>query len=387
MAIYSQLPNGNCAIIGECKVRQKRDCPNTYFYCSWHHSLVVVAIVCAGVVFCQAFWGNRHTGLSHLIKADSRTPQAIAKPSDPPPVNSPGMFIPASAKALKPKAAATTSCLERNGPLLVLTGARTTPELIRNLKPGTRIDARSARWANLGNVPFRISGGPNVCVEGGEISGQYPLSTSWAIMHDTYAVEIRGGSNYLLSNMRIHNYGDGVFIGKEDSEGFVVSGAYLTQIRDDAISDDYGWSGTIEDTLIDGTYVGFSDRGFTAAKNDAVLNIRNTILRLRTYTQTYNNRGPGHGWFWKWDNDGIRLSLHGNIFFAESASLHSGHQLLPEKVVTCKRPDGSPDNIIVWGGRGPYPRPKELETGCFTLTTDTRVWYAAVRRWLAAHKR
>jgi hypothetical protein len=206
-------------------------------------------------------------------------------------------------------------------------------------------------------------------------------------MHDTYAAMIRGGTNYLLSEIRIHNYGDGVFIGSEANQGFVIRGAYLSQIRDDAFSNDYGNPGLIEDCLIDGTYVGFSDQKYTTFSADAVWEIRDTLVRLQSYEQTYLLGKPGHGWFWKWDADGMKLSLHGNMFFAEENSIHGSHRLWPEKVVSCKKPDGSPDNIIVWGGAGPYPRPEELETGCFTLTTDRRVWDDAVSNWKRRHNR
>jgi hypothetical protein len=239
----------------------------------------------------------------------------------------------------------------------------------------------------MGNVAFRIGGGEKICVEGGEVTGLFPLSTSWDSMHNTYATQIRGGTNLLLENMRVHNYGDGFFVGGENNSGFIFRGGFLTQIRDDAVSNDYGWPGTVEDTLIDGTYVGFSDRGYSVAAADAILQIKDTLVRLQTYEQTYNNSGPGHGWFWKFDSDAIKLTLHGNIFFADSPSIHGSHKLLPEKIVSCKKPDGSPDNIIVWAGTGPYPRPDELLTGCFTLTTDKNIWYNAVTAWKNRHHR
>jgi hypothetical protein len=283
--------------------------------------------------------------------------------------------------------AGRNSCLDGAGPLITISGELKSPYRNTNLVAGSRIDARSAKWKSVGDVAFRIGGGSDVCVEGGEIIGDYDLSTSWNVMHDTYAAMIRGGANYRLSEIRVHNYGDGVFIGKEANAGFVVRGAYLTQIRDDAFSNDHGQPGLVEDCLVDGAYVGFSDQKYTPAVPDSVWKIRDTLVRLQTYEQTYVIGKSGHGWFWKWDADGVKLSLHGNILFAEEASIHEGHRLWAEKIVSCKKPDGSPDNTIVWGGAGPYPRPSELETGCFELTTDKRVWYNAVANWNSRHKR
>jgi hypothetical protein len=290
-------------------------------------------------------------------------------------------------KAPAKESSVSSACLDRGGPLITISGEFSSPYRNTKLAPNGRIDARYAKWKDAGLVPLRIGGGPNVCVSGGEIVGSFALSTSWDAMHDTYAVMIRGGRNYLLSDIRIHNYGDGIYIGAEDNNGFVIRGAYLSQIRDDAFQNDHGNPGVVEDCLVDGAYVGFSDQKYTAATADSVWEIRNTLVRLQDYEQTYVIGKAGHGWFWKWDAGGINLSLHGNIFYADTPSIHGGHKLYPEKVVSCKKADGSPDNIIVWGGTGPYPRPEELQTGCFTLTTDKRVWTDAVANWKLRHNR
>ena len=300
------------------------------------------------------------------------------------------LVTPAPLITLKPVPAAKPGgdpCLDRDGPLITLSGDFTAPYRNTSLSPVTRIDARLGKWRSAGGIPFRIGGGANACVAGGEIIGNYSLDTPWDAMHDTYAIMIRGGLNYLLSEVRIHNYGDGVYIGGENNDGFIVRGAYLSQIRDDAFQNDNGKSGLVEDCLVDSAYVAFSDQKYTAASPDAVWEIRDNLVRLQVYEQTYVIGKSGHGWFWKWDADGIKLSLHGNIFYAEAPSLHRNNKLWPEKVVSCKKADGSPDNIIVWGGTGPYPRPEELETGCFTLTTDRAVWNKAVAKWKSRHNR
>ena len=202
-------------------------------------------------------------------------------------------------------------------------------------------------------------------------------------MHNTYALEIRG-PDYLLENMKVHNYGDCIAV-LEAGDRFHISGMRCSQIRDDFVSDDLGWSGIVEDSLFDGGYVFFSDRGNRVAASDAVVEIKNNLVRLQVFDQTFNHGEVGHGWFWKLDADAVKISLHGNIFFTNEASIHGSHVLIPEKIVSCKKPDGLPDNIIVWTGSGDYPRPKELQTGCFTLTTDRAVWDTAIANWQLQH--
>lgn len=281
-------------------------------------------------------------------------------------------------------------CLSGSGPLITLSGDFTTRYRNDDLLQNTRIDARNARWTNAStnsgvSSSVRVAGQMGACISGGEITGTYPLTTTWSTMHDIYGFMIRGAPFFTVEGLRIHNQGDGVYIGSENNEGFTVRGAYMTQIRDDAVQNDQGKPGTVEDCLIDGAYVGFSDQKYAVAPANAVWNIHNNLVRLQVYEQTYVSGKAGHGWFYKTDLDTIKMSLHGNIFFAEAPSIHGGHKLIPEKVVSCKKSDGSPDNVIVWGGSGSYPRPEELATGCFTLTTDRSVWDAAVAAWLRAH--
>jgi hypothetical protein len=275
-------------------------------------------------------------------------------------------------------------CLNRTGPLVVLSNSRM-PYSNTSLASNTRIDARQVDWSGQATKAFNIGGGANVCATGVSITGTYSLSTSWDTMHDQYAIQIRGPS-YLVEAPSVENYGDGIWI-NSGGDNFTVRGAYLRQIRDDAISNDYGRAGVIDDSLIDGTYVGLSDRGQGTGPNDAVTTLRNSLVRLQRFEQTYNSGEAGHGWFWKWDSTGVKLALHGNIFFAEAPSIHGSHQFPASKVVSCKKPDGSPDNLIIWGGSGSYPRPEELQSGCFTLTTDVSVWHNARAQWLATHGR
>jgi hypothetical protein len=182
------------------------------------------------------------------------------------------------------------------------------------------IDARPVFWIGDTLKPFRIGGGANVCASGGEFTGTFPLSTSWSDMHNTYALEIRG-PDYLLENMKVHNYGDCIAV-LEAGDRFHISGMRCSQIRDDFVSDDLGWSGIVEDSLFDGGYVFFSDRGNRVAASDAVVEIKNNLVRLQVFDQTFTPGEVGHGWFWKLDADAVKISLHGNIFFTNEASMH-----------------------------------------------------------------
>lgn len=272
-------------------------------------------------------------------------------------------------------------CLQRTGTRVTLTGAQQNYYQNNSLANNTVVNSKTASWTSSMAKPLRVGGGSEICVGGGTITGTFPLSTDWSTMHDTYAVELRG-QNALVERLRIHNYGDGVAMW-ENANNFSIKKVHMSQIRDDCVSNDHGWSGLLEDSFLDGCYVAFSDRSWSAADPSAVWTIRNNVVRLQSYDQTYRVGESGHGWFWKMDSGdaAVKVDLHGNVFRADQPSMHSNHVFRADKVASCKKPDGSPDNVIVWLGSGVYPRPEELASGCFALTTDRAVWDAAVTAW------
>jgi hypothetical protein len=246
----------------------------------------------------------------------------------------------------------------------------------------TVIDARSVDYFGTYSTPMRLEGGSDSCISGGSISGTWPLSTAYSTISDTFGIAVHS-SNFLIENYRVHNYGECISVWT-NAQGFEVRGAYCTQIRNNLVSDKNSWGGLIEDSLFDGGSNFFNDLGAASAPVGAVVTIRNNVVRLQSFDQTYWGT-PGHGWFWKQDTTApVKLRLHGNILMAEQAGL-LGQTLNPNSILSCKKSDGSPDNIIVWLGAGPYPYQSELDTGCFALSTDRNVYDQAAADWKARH--
>jgi hypothetical protein len=276
----------------------------------------------------------------------------------------------------------TSACLNRtSGSLLTLTNAQV-PIFNKSLASSTRIDATAVSYAGNTNSPMRLGSGSNMCMAGGSVAGTWPMSADFSTMNPTFGMAF-DGSNFLLENYRADNFGNCIGV-INNASGFTIRSAYCTQTRGDFVSNKNSWGGTIEDSLFDGGISFFNDTGSLGASAGATTTIRNNLVRLQSFPVTYWGT-PGHGWFWRHDSSmPVKLRLHGNVFMAEQASLN-GDTLNPSTILSCKKADGSPDNIIVWLGTGAYPRPTELDTGCFTLTTDRTVWDQAVADWKASH--
>src|SRR5439155_15423901 len=87
------------------------------------------------------------------------------------------------------------SCLTQAGPLVTLSGLRSSTYETGSLAGSAKVDATTAQFlVDQGtNVPVRVGGGNGICWSGGEVLGQFPPSTSWSTMHDKRSEERRVG--------------------------------------------------------------------------------------------------------------------------------------------------------------------------------------------------
>jgi hypothetical protein len=290
----------------------------------------------------------------------------------------------------------TESCLTQTGPLITLTGTRTTRYSNKSLLPGTKIDARTAVF--LGSptnfYPFSIEGGAGICVAGGDVRGQYDRTLSWKEMHDLNNAGVAfANAATIVEGVRIDNVTDALRP-RGGAEGFVIRGVELSYVRDDCVENDSLHGGLVTDSLFDGCYVGFSARpgssNTTSDGRNAVWRIERSLVRLapmpgaRPGSMAYPD-GQGHGPFFKWDkwddpanSRSPKIVLRNNVFRADRITQEGARRMgiPPQQLVDCA------DNVMVWLGPGSYPAPLP---SCFTVTKDVSVWDRAVAAWRERH--
>jgi hypothetical protein len=306
----------------------------------------------------------------------------------------------------------TDSCLDQEGPLIVKSGiyesrwdARSSDALAAN----TKVDAKAASWIALWplqdkmDYPIVFGGESGLCFSGGEIVGNYPDKmgdpvepwdydpyATWSYIAGTSAMEIKM-PNFVLENIRIHNFGDGISLNSDTESNFIIRGVYFSKLRDDCIENDHMRGGLVEDSLFDGCYTAFSTRPQCSDcdSSSKIWIIRDSLVRLEPMDGVYKNRGPvpGHAGFFKWDTSSAdispKLALHNNIFRVDQESGTVGLGVPAGKIESCS------NNIMVWLGEGSYPDPNDgqdpLPQDCFTITTDKSIWDNAVSQWKAEH--
>jgi hypothetical protein len=269
------------------------------------------------------------------------------------------------------------------------------PNTFQNLTYPEEVDAHEAVWSDTTFEFFVLNKIKNCSAlvwRGGRIMGTFPASTSWDRMHDAYAFSLDGTSEFTMTDVRIHNTGDGVSL-KGVSPQAIFARMHLSICRDDAFQNDWGQDNlTIEDNLVDGCYSFYSSRPYSATMPDQSqvipTAIRNNLVYLKDMPTTFNNKGPGHGKFFKMDNSAQlgwpghprdpKLALTNNIFRLDTPHVTNTDYMIPPP----DRCDEVVDNVMVWTGAGTFPYP--VYPG-WEVTTDLSVWTNARAAWLANH--
>jgi len=276
---------------------------------------------------------------------------------------------------------------------------------VRDLQAGATVDARNATFtvANSRNsdpsaimgcdagalpinrYPLVIRNCPNVHFVGGRFNGEVPLTSDW---QDTYcnsaALLVRDGStNATIEGVRARRCWDGIRFA-ERADGFLLKGCWLSEIRDDAVENDYLLSGTIDDCLFDGCFSGIS---LDPASNERdgtqeIVRIDGTLIRMHAYLAKgdITHQAPV-----KASDMSPSLRIVGSIFALASANMRGFRRL--ER--TWKRTIESRDNLLLWLPDEPIPSALPLPPSGFRVLTgsDARAhWDKAHLQWITAHQ-
>jgi len=298
-----------------------------------------------------------------------------------------------------------TSC---TGPTVNVTG--TTSSKYTNANPASGTTFNNKGWfsnfvsgpgsseaydVGMGNVP------PSICVVGGVVDGHISPSLAWQYVHDSiggfgYRVGTSGLEQIL--NVRVHDVEDGIkpreCATTKDScpttytnkGNMLISGAYMTDIRDDSIEDDDFLAGTIKDSLFDGVWTFLSEQQQGSVTGPGVgsgespyIFITNDYIRL----YTTNTPETGGGKWFKWQGStSHHIPVITDSVFAVDKMPRSGWSSL-------SIPSGTQwkgTNYILWlGTPGGYGGPKPAGVTFLEGQAALDKWNAVRNPWLAAH--
>src|SRR6266705_1352466 len=209
------------------------------------------------------------------------------------------------------------SCLTQAGPLVTLSGLRSSTYETGSLAGSAKVDATTAQFlVDQGtNVPVRVGGGNGICWSGGEVLGQFEPATSWSTMHDKYGMIPGSGSSangIQIQNVTIFSYGDGISFDVQDDANWSIKNVHVKYSRDDCIENDFLNDGPIDSTFLDGCYDAVSAQEYSGSPNgnNNIVTISNSLLRLQSMDAVYGGAVPNHNAVWKWSTIGPSLALY-----------------------------------------------------------------------------
>jgi Ca2+-binding RTX toxin-like protein len=176
---------------------------------------------------------------------------------------------------------------------------------VTGVAANTKIDATGATWivANSANqypdadtsyldgsgtincYPFVIAdAGYGLTITGGAIWGEVPQTSDWQYTYsNSAAIRVDVAPGLTIDNWRIDKAWDAIRF-KIDSGNFLINDVHLSNIRDDAVEDDYKLSGTIRDSLFDGVFSGISLVNSTHTDGSAnTVTIDHLFMRAESY--------------------------------------------------------------------------------------------------------
>jgi hypothetical protein len=221
---------------------------------------------------------------------------------------------------------------------------------------------------------------------GGTVTGTICRSLTWQEVkadYDATALRLEGKGWLASYDLTVTDLEDGfrprVADGTEQNNtvSFLLSGAFMDWIRDDAIEDDYLMSGLIKDSLIDGTQRFVSARpteGTNYTNHGMVVTIRKVLVRMKAMPNDRASDGVGQWGIFKWSE------AAGTVVMSDSIVLLDEQPIDDEPF-----PPGSYSNVTLVLGpdfRGRYPT--ALPRGV-RVTRKMRIWTKARRAWLATH--
>lgn len=195
-----------------------------------------------------------------------------------------------------------------------------------NLAAGSVINAIGASW-NLSNSanqypdadtsylegsgkinthPFIIySAGSGLTINGGTIIGEVPQTSDWQYTYNNSAgIRIDGASGVTIDDWTMDKVWDGIRIRpiNGDSSNWLIDDFHISNVRDDAIEDDYMLSGTVRDSLFDGVFVGIALAGNSSNPDGSGNTITLDHVMMRSESYLYNG-DITHGSFFKTNTD------------------------------------------------------------------------------------
>lgn len=278
---------------------------------------------------------------------------------------------------------------------------------ISNIGANSTIDATGASW-NLSNsrnqfpdadtsydvgsgllnkYPVIVyDAGFGLTLRGGTIWGEVPQESDWQYTYNnSAAVRVANAPGVIVEDWSIHKAWDGIrfYVG---SDNWLIDDVLMTNLRDDAVENDYVLTGTIRDSLFDGVFSGISlGNGEDADGSDNVVTLQNVFMRNQSYL--YEGEMT-HGTPFKMDTGEAELAPDLRIFNSIIAIEDVNHLGYARLKLAWESVVESSGNVFLNLSDTPLPSNYPMPPAGFTVLQGQQArdyWEAAEALWRDNH--
>ena len=266
--------------------------------------------------------------------------------------------------------------VDASGPVLRVANSRTPdPRPGRTCEDGQR---------PVNPYPLKVDRSPGVVLRGARVAGEVPLGSDWEQTYcNSAAILLRDSPDTRIDGVRITRAWDGIRVSR-GSAGFAIAGAWLDDVRDDCIENDFLLPGRVTDSLLDGCFVGISTRPpeGEARRSDGRPLVLDAVL-MRSETFLYKGRrleGPP----FKADAAGPRIEIRDSIVaLGNPRSVSADRMRLAWSLIgDCS------GNLLLWLSDEPWPDAYGRPPDCFRMVAGAQaraMWGVARQNWIDCH--
>lgn len=263
-------------------------------------------------------------------------------------------------------------------------GATFTVANSRNPNPDAAAGCDSGTEA-VNRYPFIIDNAPGSTLRGALFVGRVPQQSDWSTTYcNSAAIFVRNSPDVIIDGVRITGAWDAVRA-SAGSSNTRLTRSWLSNVRDDAFEDDFLEPVTIEDTLIDGAFMGLSvkPRRGSAIQPAGVPALSGVLLRLQEFPY---KAAPRFGAIVKSDDGGPRVRIDNSVVAISSAGGATWRSYWERTWAAAQ----GRNNLLLWLSDSPLPEglvPPPPGSGFRMMQgkAAAQLWTAAKRNWIDCH--
>ncbi|MDF1823494.1 MAG: hypothetical protein P1U68_02570 [Verrucomicrobiales bacterium] len=238
--------------------------------------------------------------------------------------------------------------------------------------------------------PFQLRDSKNITLSGLTVLGLQSEDLPWRVvkqMWDGDALLVKNCEGRVaIKDVFFRNTEDG-FGPEKGIEHWRLERAWMEDIRDDAIENDFLLSGEIDNCLIDGCFVFLSQRNPDGRTAEPTTVIRDSLIRISAQAHDGVERKPWRdrfihlgedgigrapGMLFKWAGSAGKVRVENCLFYMDAVSVNGPDEM--------RFPPGTYEKVtLIWTGEEPYPMP--LPSGVVTVS-DPGIWEEAKANWI-----